>query len=73
MAKGKHTLLTAYLSISIVLVLLFAANLFFGSISIPFKSVFNILCGLDGGNDTWRVILLQSLDTTDRANLHLLN
>lgn len=60
MAKGKHTLRTAYLSISIALVLLFAANLFFGSISIPFKSVFNILCGLDGGNDAWRVILLQS-------------
>lgn len=41
-----------------LLVLLFCANLFYGSVSVPFSSVVNILCGGDGGNEGWRLIVL---------------
>jgi len=60
MTKGRHTLFTAYLIIIIALITLFAANLIFGSVKIPFNSVLDILTGGDGGRESWRVILIQS-------------
>ena len=51
----------AYLAILAALIILFAANLVFGAIKIPFDAVLDILFkGGDGGRVTWRNILLQS-------------
>ena len=40
-----------------VLLLLFAANLFWGSVEIPFSTVLSMLCGEDCGNVAWQTIL----------------
>ena len=43
-----------------LLAILFLANLFWGSVSIPFHAVADILTGGDGGNEGWRLILLHT-------------
>ena len=40
--------------------LLFAANLFFGSIDIPFSEVLSIISGADAKRDVWRVVVLDT-------------
>ena len=44
----------------LLLAALFAANLFWGSVSIPFHAVADILTGGDAGNEGWRLILLHT-------------
>ena len=45
----------------LLLVVLFAANLFIGSVSIPFRSVWAILSGqAEGQKETWQYILFQT-------------
>lgn len=43
-----------------VALLLFVANIFFGSVDIPFADVLDILVGGEPQRESWRVILLQS-------------
>ncbi|MDR2681380.1 MAG: iron ABC transporter permease [Tannerella sp.] len=43
-----------------VLIVLFAANLVYGAVSIPVGEVVNILSGGDTGKEAWRLIVLQS-------------
>lgn len=43
-----------------LIVVLFVANLLFGSVSIPASDVFGILFGHEGGRASWRFIVLQS-------------
>ena len=43
-----------------LLFLLFAANLFFGSIDIPFCEVLSILTGGECQRDVWRVVVLET-------------
>lgn len=43
-----------------LLAILFLGNLFWGSVSIPFHAVADILTGGDGGNEGWRLILLHT-------------
>lgn len=49
-----------FLFVAIGLLLLFFANIFCGSVSVPFFSVVDVLTGGDGGNEAWRLIVLQS-------------
>ena len=42
----------------VVLVLLFFANLFYGSADIPAEAVFDILLGADEVKESWRFIVL---------------
>lgn len=44
----------------VVLVLLFFANLFYGSADIPAEAVFDILLGADEVKESWRFIVLES-------------
>lgn len=44
----------------LLLAALFAANLFWGSVTIPARAVADILTGGDGGNTAWQLILLQT-------------
>lgn len=43
-----------------LLAIFFLANLFWGSVSIPFHAVADILTGGDAGNEGWRLILLHT-------------
>lgn len=43
-----------------VVLLLFVANIFFGSVDIPFADVFDILTGSEPRHESWRLILMQS-------------
>lgn len=45
---------------AIVMFVLFAANLFLGSVDIPSSAVSDILLGSDTSNDIWRLIVLES-------------
>ena len=42
-----------------LLLLLFCANIFWGSVNIPFAAVADILAGGDGGNEGWRLIVVE--------------
>lgn len=42
-----------------LLLLLFFANIFLGSVNIPFTAVADILAGGDGGNEGWRLIVVE--------------
>ena len=55
--KSRNVVL--FLSASVTL-LLFVANIFFGSVDIPFADVFDILVGGEPRYESWRLILLQS-------------
>ena len=44
----------------IIIVALFAINLFSGSVSIPVADVYNIIIGGSGGKETWRYIIMES-------------
>ncbi len=45
---------------SLLLIALFLGNLFCGSVDIPAKEVFNILCGGDASKESWKFIVLDS-------------
>ncbi|MFA7117081.1 MAG: iron ABC transporter permease [Bacteroidales bacterium] len=44
----------------IALLVFFCANLFYGNVHIPFRSVLDILFGGGGGKDSWKFIVLSS-------------
>ena len=46
--------------ISVLIVLLFVSNLFFGSVSIPAEAVLQILMGVDVDKESWSYIVIQS-------------
>lgn len=48
------------LPLSLLTLLLFAANLFLGSVAIPFGEVLHMLCGKSASQPSWQYILLQS-------------
>lgn len=50
----------AYALAALSLLLLFAANLFYGSIDIPCGEVLSILTGGECGRDVWRVVVLDT-------------
>ena len=50
----------AYILATLLLLLLFTANLFFGSIDIPFSEVLSIISGADAKRDVWRVVVLDT-------------
>ena len=50
----------AYALAALVLLLLFAANLFYGSIDIPRGEVLSILTGGGAQRDVWRVVVLET-------------
>lgn len=56
--KNRNVLLFG--SWGLLLVLLFLANLFWGSVDVPAASAIDILLGGDGGNEGWRLILLET-------------
>ena len=49
-----------YIILSLLLVVLAVLNIVLGSVRIPLGAIIDILTGGDGGNQTWRVIVLQS-------------
>lgn len=52
---GRHILL-----LGVLMLLLFAANLLVGSVSIPAGDVFRILLGEDDGSESWRYIVWEA-------------
>lgn len=52
---GRHILL-----LGVLMLLLFAANLLVGSVSIPAGDVFRILLGKDAGSESWRYIVWEA-------------
>ena len=58
MKRGKYTILVFAITISILVFLLL--NLLLGSVSIPFRSVWNILTGGEGDPVAWQNIILKS-------------
>lgn len=59
MRRCRNNTITIYLIWAIILAFLFAANLFWGSVSIPVSAVVDILLGGDGGNEGWQLIILE--------------
>ena len=49
-----------YIILSLLLVVLAVLNIALGSVRVPLGAIIDILTGGDGGNSTWRVIVLQS-------------
>ena len=49
-----------YIILSLLLVVLAVLNIALGSVRVPLGAIADILMGGDGGNPTWRVIVLQS-------------
>ena len=58
--KKKVNPTRTYIILSLLLVILAALNIALGSVRIPLGAVADILSGGDGGNQAWRVIVLQS-------------
>ena len=54
--NSKHTLL--YLLLFIVAIFLFVLDISFGSVSIPFKEIYNTLIGGTASKTTWEYIIL---------------
>ena len=50
----------AYTLVALLLMLLFAVNLLYGSIDIPGSEVLSILTGGECGRDVWRVVVLET-------------
>lgn len=47
-----------FLLLSVILIVFFFINIRFGSVSIPFKDIFNILFGGDISKDSWETIII---------------
>lgn len=60
MRKCRNSVLLLFAGWGTLLAILFLANLFWGSVSIPFHAVADILTGGDAGNEGWRLILLHT-------------
>ena len=60
MRKCRNSAVLLFAGWGTLLAILFLGNLFWGSVSIPFHAVVDILTGGDGGNEGWRLILLHT-------------
>ena len=60
MRKCRNSAVLLFAGWGTLLAILFLANLFWGSVSIPFHAVADILTGGDAGNEGWRLILLHT-------------
>lgn len=60
MKRCKNSAVVLFVLWGILLATLFAANLLWGSVAMPASAVADILIGGDGGNEAWRLILLQT-------------
>ncbi len=60
MKRCKSSAVLLFAGWGTLLLILFAANLFWGSVNIPLHAVADILTGGDAGNEGWRLILLQT-------------
>ncbi|MBQ4063922.1 MAG: iron ABC transporter permease [Bacteroidaceae bacterium] len=60
MRKCRNSAMLLFAGWGTLLAILFLANLFWGSVSIPFHAVADILTGGDAGNEGWRLILLHT-------------
>ena len=58
MGKNKYTL--TYIAIGIILLALFAANIFYGPVKIPFRDVIAILFGGGSDRSSWNYIVLDT-------------
>lgn len=56
--KNRHTIL--FISLSILMLVLFVAQLLLGSVQIPFKQVIAVLTGHNIDNEAWSNIIIQS-------------
>ena len=56
----KNKYVTATVAVSILLLLLFVANIFYGSVNIPFADVADILMGGEGERAGWRLIVIET-------------
>lgn len=56
----RHSLQLYILLIAVAIVLLFSLNLLLGSVNIPIRSVWNILCGSDSESEIWQNIIWKS-------------
>lgn len=60
MRNCRNSVVLLFAGWGTLLAILFLGNLFWGSVSIPFHAVADILTGGDGGNEGWRLILLHT-------------
>lgn len=60
MAPRKHNYPLTYASIGSLLLLLFAANVFYGPVHIPLRDVLSILFGGGSGHSSWNYIVLET-------------
>ena len=60
MRKCRNSAVLLFAGWGTLLAIFFLANLFWGSVSIPFHAVADILTGGDAGNEGWRLILLHT-------------
>ena len=44
----------------VFILMLFGLNLLIGSVSVPFKSVLNIILGQKGDNELWNYIIIEN-------------
>ena len=56
----KHNYTLTYVIVGMVLLLLFAANLFYGPVKIPFRDVLSILFGGGSERASWNYIVLET-------------
>ena len=60
MKNYRNRKFTAIVLPAITMVLLFAANIFFGSVDIPISEIIDVLAGNDPQRESWRMIILNS-------------
>ena len=60
MASSKHNHTLTYVITGAFLLLLFAANVFYGPVKIPFRDVFSILFGGGSDHTSWNYIVLET-------------
>ena len=56
----KHNYTLTYISIGLILLALFAANIFYGPVKIPFRDVLAILFGHGSDRSSWNYIVLDT-------------
>lgn len=60
MSNDRQKITLLYVGLSIAILLLGLANLFFGSVTMPIAAIVRILCGQEVDNVVWETIVLQS-------------
>ncbi|MBR5735405.1 MAG: iron ABC transporter permease [Bacteroidales bacterium] len=59
-SRKKHNSTLTYVAIGIILLVMFAANIFYGSVKIPFREVLTILFGNGSDRASWNYIVLET-------------